>query len=191
MLDLGYLGLRVRAEVSVRRYGMVAATADSPLGFPRKYHFSSPDLAAFNRARVWLHFDPMSSPVEAVVTLRDRFEDTPAGTVIARRVPCLNAAAEMVRDDAGIWGIRFADGVGNTIKARRLARLAVRRELRALSLDGARIAAISQISAPDVDINELGIGTVETATAAADEALATAEEKRTPRIMSRLELVAS
>jgi hypothetical protein len=191
VMDLSYLAARVRAQVTVRRFGMVSVTAESPLGFPRKYHFSGADLAPYNRARVWVHFDPMTSPVEATVTLADDFEDTRAGTIVARALPCMSTAAEVTRDGSGVWHINWSDGVGASIRAKKLSRLAVRRELRALSLDGDRVAAVSQISAPDIQVRELGIGTVSAATEEAEEAIETADEAAKPKIMSRLELVAS
>ncbi len=182
-LDLGYLALRERVQVTVRRFGMVAVSAESPLGFSRKYHFSCPDLIGFNRARVWVHFDPMASPVQATITLAEPFEDHPAGTLVADSVPCLNSAAEMIRDEVGIWRINWSDGVGESIRVKKLSRLAVRRELRALSLDGNRLAAISEISAPEGITKQLGI-----AAAAAAEAK---EDAELPAIMSRMELAAS
>ena len=182
-LDLGYLAARVREQVTVRRFGMVSVTAESPLGFARKYHFSSSDLIAFNRAKVWVHFDPMATPVQATITLADPFEDHPAGIVTASAVPCLNSAAEMIRDEVGIWRINWSDGIGESIRVKKLSRLAVRRELRALSLDGKRLSAITEISAPEGITKQLGI-----AAAAEQEAR---EEADTPHIMSRLELVAS
>ena len=182
-LDLGYLGLRERARVKVCRFDSVAAMAESPLGTRHRYKFASPELLEFNGAWVWLHFDPMAVPVQATITLADRFEDHPAGVMIARHVPCLNSAPEMIRDAAGIWSVGWSDGVAATIRAKKLAHLAVRRELRALSLDGNRVAAISEISAPDGITKQLGIA------AAAEQAAR--EEADVPQIMSRLEMVAS
>ena len=190
-LDLGYLAARVRERRVVRRFGMVAVTAESPLGFPRVYQFGGPELIAFNRAEVWVHFDPMTAPVEATITLASDFQDHRAGELIAHGMGCLNAAPEVVRDDAGIWGIRYADGVGETIRAKRLSRMAVRRELRAISLDSKRLAAISTISAPDVAVRKIGIGVVDAATEAVDEAMEAADEAAMPKIMSRLEMIAS
>ena len=184
-LDLGHLALRVRKDVKVRRFGQVAVTADSPLGFPRRYHFSAPELMTFNRARVWVHFDPMATPVVATITLAEDFEDHKAGVVLARRLHCLNSAPEVIRDDAGVWSVSFSNGVYQAQTAKRLSRLAVRRELRALSLDGSRISATSEISAPEGVTKQLGIA----ATAEAEAEKETTENL--PHIMSRMELAAS
>jgi NADPH-dependent ferric siderophore reductase len=69
--------------------------------------------------------------------------------------------------------------------------MAVRRELRAISLDSKRLAAISTISAPDVAVRKIGIGVVDAATEAVDEAMEAADEAAMPKIMSRLEMIAS
>jgi hypothetical protein len=187
-LDLGYLASRVRERRTVRRFGMVAISAESPLGFSRTYHFGGAELMEFNRASVWVHFDPMRAPVEATITLADDWQDHKAGVVIARGMRCLNSAPEMIRDDAGVWQIQFSDGIGETIRARRASRYAVRREMRAIGLDGNRVATVSTISAPDVDVREMGLGPVAAATEAAEAAV---EEAAAPKIMSREMLAAS
>lgn len=140
---------------------MVGATALSPLGFPRPYAFGGESLVEWDGARVWVHFDPFEAPVRAAVTLAEPYRDTPAGTILARGLPCLNAAAEVLRDEAGAWQVRWADGLAEAAAAKRLANSAVRRELRALGLDGKRVAAESEVSAPGVGNRVAGIGTTE------------------------------
>jgi hypothetical protein len=158
--DLSYLAMRERHERTVRR-SMVGATALSPLGFPRPYAFGGESLVEWDGARVWVHFDPFEAPVRAAVTLAEPYRDTPAGTILARGLPCLNAAAEVLRDEAGAWQVRWADGLAEAAAAKRLANSAVRRELRALGLDGKRVAAESEVSAPGVGNRVAGIGTTE------------------------------
>jgi hypothetical protein len=138
---------------------MVGATALSPLGFPRPYVFGGDALLPWNVARAWLHFDPFVAPVAATVTLAAPFRDTPAGTVISRCVPCLNAAPHVIRDEAGLYQVRFADGLAAATQAKRLATAVVRRELRALGLDGRRVAAEASVSAPDWAERQAAIGT--------------------------------
>lgn len=186
--DLGFLSMRVREKRVVRRFGMVGVSAESPLGFERVYHFGGEELIPFNRAKIWVHFDPMAPHVDATITLAEDFQDHRAGLIVARNMPCLNAAPEMVRDDAGIWGIRFSDGVGATMRAKKMSRLAVRREMRAIALDGNRMASVSQASAPDVHVESIGIGTVEQATQAAEDAV---DRNALPKILSRAAMVAS
>jgi transposase InsO family protein len=149
---LEYLAARERVDRKVGRFGQVAATADSPLGETIKYHFSAPELVEWHGATVWVHFDPFASTVEATITLAERFRDEVAGKVLVRGAPCLNSAPVISRKN-GEWALQFSNGLTAAAQAKRLAQLVVRRELRATSLDGARVVAVSEISAPEaVDV---------------------------------------
>jgi hypothetical protein len=148
--DLSYLAARERHERTIRRGGMVCASALSPLGEIRPYTFAGDQLQPFDGAKVWVHFDPFEAPVRATVSLAAPFRDHPAGKIIASTLHCINAAPEVLRDElSGHWQIRFADGIAEAARAKRLAAAAVRRELRATGLDGRRVAAESTISAPE------------------------------------------
>jgi hypothetical protein len=154
---LEFLAARERHERVVRNFGQITARAMSPLGDSHPYSFAGDALTAWNGARVWVHFDPFAAPVVATVTLAKRFRDTPAGTVIARDLRCLTDAPELIRDSRG-WRIEFADGLAEAARAKRLAGAVVRRELRVASLDGARVAAESTVSAPEGIDRQAGIG---------------------------------
>ena len=65
----------------------------------------------------------------------------------------------MIRDEAGLYQVRFADGLAAATQAKRLATAVVRRELRALGLDGRRVAAEASVSAPDWAERQAAIGT--------------------------------
>jgi hypothetical protein len=158
---LEYLAARERHMRTVRRHGMAAAAALSPLGFSRTYVFGGDELLPWNGARVWLHFDPFVHPVAAVVTLAQDYRDTAAGTVISRSLACLNAAPALLEDEAGQFQVRYADGLAEAARAKRLANAVVRRELRAVGLDGRRVAAESTISAPELAETQAGIGSIE------------------------------
>ena len=155
--EFDFLAARVRRELTVLRFGQVAAAAMSPLGDAHRYVFAGDALVAWHRARVWVHFDPFVSPVRAHVTLAKAFRDTPAGTLIAGDLPCLTDAPQLIRDSSG-YRIEFADGLAEAARVKRLAGAVVRHELRVTSLDGARVTAVSEISAPDGVDQQQGIG---------------------------------
>ena len=66
--DEGHLWIAapVLQERTVRR-GMVAITADGPLGLKTEFHFSSPDLWSLQGQRVRVAFDPLQSPAIATI----------------------------------------------------------------------------------------------------------------------------
>lgn len=179
---LEHLCARERHELTVRRFGQVAATADSPLGERLRYHFAAPELAAFQGAKVWVHFDPFAERVTATCALAHRFADQPEGAVICRNAPTLSMAP-VVRRQGGVIMLEFSDAASAAVAARKAAQQVVRRELRAVSLDGQRTVAVSEISAPDVVQRQVGIGS---ATAITDNAIARAME-RTETNMDELE----
>lgn len=154
---LEFLAARERRALVVRNFGQLKARALSPLGETCLYAFANDDLVQWNGARVWAHFDPFAAPVRCTVTLVKGFRDAPAGTVIAQDVPCISDAPE-VAAEAGAWSVAFRDGLAEAARAKRLASAVVRRELRATALDGARVAAVSEVAAPEGTDRQAGIG---------------------------------
>ena len=154
---LDYLAARERRRLMVRNYGQIKARAMSPLGETFTYSFADDRLAEWQGAKVWTHFDPFAPAVRATVTLADRFRDTPAGTLLARDVHCVSDAPQVAATEEG-FRLVYADGLAEASLAKRLASAVVRRELRVASLDGTRVAAESQISAPEGTDRALGIG---------------------------------
>lgn len=153
---LEYLTARVRKQRKVGRFGQIRVTSMSPVGEDLQYHFAGPELAPWHGASVWAHFDPFAERVEATVTLAERFRDTPAGTLIARRVACITSAPTIRVNSTG-WSISFSNGLAAAALAKRQAQAVVRRELRVASLDGHRVVAESQISAPEATDTRSGI----------------------------------
>jgi len=146
--DIQHLTLRERFERTVRR-GMTVATALSPLGEERPYHFCSEKLVGFDGAPVWVSFDPFHHPVTAHVSLSARWKDHPAGMVIDPGCCCVDAAPYVLADEAsGMWRVGFADGAAEAARIKRLASAVVRRELRAHDLTGALVKGVSQAVTP-------------------------------------------
>lgn len=154
---LEFMSARERRPLVVRNFGQLKARAMSPLGETVLYSFASDDLVQWHGAKVWAHFDPFTAPVTCTVTLAKGFRDAPAGRLLARDVACLSDAPEVVRDAAG-WCVQFGNGLAEAARAKRLANAVVRREMRAASADGARVAAVSEISAPEGLDRQAGLG---------------------------------
>lgn len=128
---------------TVRRDGMLGATAMSPLGYNYGYIFQADTLLAYEGARVNLYFDPWLAPVRATVSLAAPWRDTPAGTIITRQAVCLNAAPEIIRS-AGQCSVLFGDAVLAAKQARARAHAYVRHEQRSLANDGHTISRITR-----------------------------------------------
>jgi hypothetical protein len=143
---LDHYALRERHDRRVRRDGITGATAISPLGYPYTYLFQDDGLLAYEGARVWVHFDPWTAPVQATCTLAEPFRGAPAGTVVCQRATCLNAAPELLHA-GGKWQVCFADHVSAANAARQRAHAYVRQEQRVLSADGSRVARTSRDNA--------------------------------------------
>ena len=158
--DLAYLAARVREERTVLRFGMVTVRTMSPVGVEYSYRFGGDALAPFNGARVWVHFDPFDAEIEATVTLARAFHDEPAGTVICRNLQCLSSYPKVAIED-GVYSIQFADGMGATELAKKRAMGTVRRELRAVGLDGRRVkrTTISARASDDDRPDSIGAAT--------------------------------
>lgn len=117
-----------RAEWTVRKNGMIGGRIPCPLGPSVDYHFAAESLHRYEGARCRVYFDPATSPVEATLVLADPYKGTPAGTLIARRVPCTSDAPMVARTPEG-WRCSCRDGnLGDAMAARKAARNAVRTE---------------------------------------------------------------
>lgn len=141
--DFGHLAARVREERKVCR-GMCRVRALSPMGDMRPYHFAGPELEGYEGAPVWVAFDPFERTVAADVRLARRFKDWPAGHVVGRAVPCLDAYPRFGDE----WDLGWADAHEAAARAKRLASSLVRRELRRISADGSRMVGKSEASGP-------------------------------------------
>ena len=115
------------------------------------------DLAEYNGAEVWVHFDPFAFPVRATVTLAQRFADTPEGTVVATCLEPSNAAPELIRTRENTFQIIRHDGAMATRRARMGLAARVRRETRALDLDNRRMIGITEISGPAADADDVAM----------------------------------
>lgn len=189
--DVSYLASRVRERRQIRRFGMVKITATSPLGFPEVYHFGGAELSAYNGADVWIHFDPFAHPVLATVTLADDFQDTRAGTVIAKRLEPMNSAPELMQTSDGLFYFANHNGIETTRKAKVAIQQMVRRETQVLGLGKARIAGITEISAPvkPSDLEEAACFVDPSDPWTPGDAIKQLINP-TPKLMSRLEMVA-
>lgn len=147
--SIEHLALRERAIRTIRR-GMLQVTALSPIGRDIAYRFASERLIPHEGAPVWVNCDPFISPVTAHVTLARRWKDIPAGTVLDAFCPCINAAPMVMEAEANRWSIEFADAMTIAQKVKRLSNSAVRRELRSLTADGARVIGNSTVSAANI-----------------------------------------
>jgi transposase len=123
--------LPVRERRRVRRGGMVAVRADSPLGWPHDYAFAMRDGAGFDGAEAWVSFDPADPRAGASVELAAGWAGLKAGTVLDEAAACVSAAPLLERTRGGIW-------LAGVLDARREA-AAVKRSSRALV--GQRVAA--------------------------------------------------
>lgn len=156
--DIAWLAAPEVHERKIRHHGMVAAKAVSPLGHARTYVFASDAAQAFEGAAVRIWFDPHESPVSACIELAQPFRDTPAGTIIERHALAVNAAPEVIRDEAaGRWVVRFGGGIDSAAMMRRASVAAVRRELRGVGLDGRRLAGVSEVRAAGAVSTAAGI----------------------------------
>lgn len=140
---LGFFAARERALRTVRRDGVVGATALSPLGSPYGYIFQQDSLMAFEGAAVWAYFDPWANPVAAVCVLAEPWKGAAAGKVVATGAACLNAAPELLRA-GNIWQVAWGDAALQARLSRTRAHAYVRHEQRALSADGAQVVRVSR-----------------------------------------------
>ena len=79
----------------VRRNGLVQVRTDSPFGFAHDYLFSGRDLYRFEGAAVRCRFDPYNIQAGAVLTLPQKFQEYPAGYVVAESAQCISPAPDM------------------------------------------------------------------------------------------------
>jgi hypothetical protein len=153
--DYGHLVAREREKRVVHRE-MVKVSALSPIGNRRVYHFALPS-PLWERAPVWVAFDPFEARVTAHISLVRRWKDFPAGYVVAERAECMDAYPR-ISHQGGVWMLDYADGFAASERAKRLANATVRRELREMGLGGKRVAGKTEIVGVGGTAEGLSIG---------------------------------
>lgn len=78
-----------------RRGGQVRVRTMSPFGFAHDYIFAAPDLYRFEGADLRVQFDPHLISCGAVLTLPRRFQEWPAGYVVAEAAECISTAPDV------------------------------------------------------------------------------------------------
>lgn len=111
-------------EERVISRGMVACTADGPLGMRMKWHFAHPSLWSYEKCRVRIHFDPLAeSPVRRTIVLAESARGEKAGSVICE-AESLDPTTEGVAGNAD-----HAKNINRALRA------AMRREYRVILPD--------------------------------------------------------
>lgn len=126
--------------------GMVSCRVPTPVGPAAVYAFAHPAMADFEGAKVRVHFDPWDAPVCACVVLADAWHNWPRGHVVCRAAHCCSSIPVVTCS-----GVSFdMTGAGTAGVARKSVLSAVRREHRALGVDGKVTSAATEIRNADL-----------------------------------------
>lgn len=132
-------------QLTVRRGGLVEARVASPLGIQSLYVFAHEELAAFERARVNVCFDPFESAPRAAIVLRGGSNLGKPGDLICS-APCLSPPPLPVAR------LDFELGLSTPMEGAALKKAmasAVRTEYCALGEGGRAGARLSELRGPD------------------------------------------
>lgn len=149
--------LPVREVRTLRRQGLVAIRATSPLGWPHTYHFAVEDGWRYDGAQVAVAFDPANPARGAVVTLEKPFRDTPAGTLLDPAATLLNAAPTIMRTLLG-WEVGEVGRIDEAKAAKRRAMATVAAQTAAFDARGVKARTARDNSGEKSRDRLLGVG---------------------------------